>query len=106
MIRGREDDDMNCRTCSYRYECASADICPEWVECAVDTGIFDTLERRAEIINLDEYRQQKKLYMPPPEAWEDKLFGRIDAVLDRMYPWVIGTALIYLAYHLLRWWLG
>jgi len=81
---------MNCETCTYRYECASADVYPATIECGA----------QAEVIDINEYRRAKK-----DESIEDRLFGTIDKVFDAIWPWVIGATVIYLAYHLLRWWL-
>jgi len=86
---------MNCETCTYRYECASADAFPENVECG--------LQGEAEIIDLAEYRRAKGM---DTEPLEDRLFGEIDEVFARTWRWVIGMGIVYILAQLLRWWLG
>lgn len=41
---------MNCETCTYRFECASADVLPESVDCAAQAEIIDLAEYRWWII--------------------------------------------------------
>lgn len=79
---------MNCETCTYRFECASADVLPESVDCAA----------QAEIIDLAEYRRMKGLD-------EDKLFGEIDEFLKSVCWWIIGGGVVLVAWNLLRRWL-
>jgi len=83
---------MNCETCTYRYECASADAFPENVECGL----------QAEIIDLAEYRRAKGM---DTEPLEDRLFGEIDEVFARTWRWVIGMGIVYILAQLLRVWL-
>jgi len=83
---------MNCETCTYRFECASADVFPENVECGL----------QAEIIDLAEYRRAKGM---DTESLEDRLFGEIDEVFARTWRWVIGMGIVYILAQLLRVWL-
>jgi len=83
---------MNCETCTYRYECASADAFPENVECGL----------QAEIIDLAGYRRAKGM---DTESLEDRLFGEIDEVFARTWRWVIGMGIVYILAQLLRVWL-
>jgi len=71
---------MNCETCTYRYECASA-----------------------EIIDLAGYRRAKGM---DTEPLEDRLFGEIDEFLKSVCWWIIGGGVVLVAWNLLRGWLG
>jgi len=84
---------MNCETCTYRYECASADAFPENVECGL----------QAEIIDLAGYRRAKGM---DTEPLEDRLFGEIDEFLKSVCWWIIGGGVVLVAWNLLRRWLG
>ena len=84
---------MNCETCTYRFECASADVYPATIECGA----------QAEVIDINEYRRAKGM---DTESLEDRLFGEIDEVFARTWRWVIGMGIVYILAQLLRGWMG